>query len=251
MPTSVPRMRTRYSLGSRRRLSRRWTGGRITPRSVAICLRRLVTRPGSSPPLSRSMRRSSAVSDLELDGVDRDEVLQALGSRGPARRAASARRGRSLRARLAARQQEGAQREQAEGDGRHPRHAGQRPQHRRRVTQGARVAEHLTAHLEAQVGSAAGARHHDAGRGRDQQRRHLRHQAVADGEDGERLDGGGQRHVVADQPGQQAAHDVDRRDDEAGDRVAAHELAGAVHRAEELDLALQAPARRAWRRDRR
>ncbi len=46
--------------------------------------------------------------------------------------------------------------------------------------------------------------------------------------------------MVARQPGEKATHDVDQGNDKARDRVAAHELAGAVHGAEELDLTFQA-----------
>jgi hypothetical protein len=56
---------------------------------------------------------------------------------------------------------------------------------------------------------------------------------------------GREREVIACEPGDEAAHHVDERDDQARHGVAAHELAGAVHGAEELDLALEAGAPRA------
>jgi hypothetical protein len=99
------------------------------------------------------------------------------------------------------------------------------------------------AHVGAQVAAGAAAGDHDAGRGRHQQRRDLADQAVADGEDGVGVDGRRQRHLLAQQAGDEAAGDVDGGDDQAGHGVAAHELAGAVHGAEELDLLLQAARR--------
>ncbi len=43
-------------------------------------------------------------------------------------------------------------------------------------------------------------------------------------------------HAVLDHADDQPADDVDQRDDDAGDGVAADELAGTVHRAEEIGL---------------
>ena len=51
-----------------------------------------------------------------------------------------------------------------------------------------------------------------------------------------------ERHAVARHADDDAAEDVDRRDDEAGDGVAAHEFRGAVHRAEEGAFLLQLAA---------
>ena len=53
----------------------------------------------------------------------------------------------------------------------------------------------------------------------------------------------GQRHAMAGDADDDAAENVDAENDEAGDRVAAHEFRGAVHRAEERALLLEfAPA---------
>ena len=69
-----------------------------------------------------------------------------------------------------------------------------------------------------------------------EERRHLAHQAVADGEPREELGGLGERHAVLGHADDQPADDVDERDDDAGDGVAADELAGAVHGAVEVGL---------------
>ena len=75
-------------------------------------------------------------------------------------------------------------------------------------------------------------------RGGDDQRRHLRHDAVADGQ--QRV--GGQRlapaHAVLHHADHQAADDVHQDDEDAGDRVALDEPAGAVHRAVEVGFLL-------------
>ena len=75
--------------------------------------------------------------------------------------------------------------------------------------------------------------HHDTGCGGDQQRGDLRHQPVADrqGRVGRErtLDG----HVRPEQAHRQTAENVNQRDDQGADGVAADELAGAVHRAVE------------------
>ncbi len=62
------------------------------------------------------------------------------------------------------------------------------------------------------------------------------HQAVADGELGEDLGRLGERHAGFEHADDQAADDIDERDHDAGDGVAADELAGTVHRAEEVGL---------------
>ncbi len=96
----------------------------------------------------------------------------------------------------------------------------------------------LAGDLRAEVGLAAGAGDDDARRGRDQERRDLRDEAVADRQDRE----GVERRRENDMPLLQhadddAAEEVDRDDQDAGDRVALDELRGAVHRAVEVGLA--------------
>ncbi|KAG1446268.1 hypothetical protein G6F57_017361 [Rhizopus arrhizus] len=96
------------------------------------------------------------------------------------------------------------------------------------------VREQLADDLLADVLVGRHAGHDHASGGRDHQRRDLRDEAVTDGQ--QRVDTGriAHRHVVLRHAHDQAADDVDRHDQQAGDGVAAHELAGAVHRAEEV-----------------
>ena len=77
------------------------------------------------------------------------------------------------------------------------------------------------------VGRAAG--DDQAGRDREQQRRDLGDESVADRQDAVGVDGVGHRQVVLDDADGEAADEVDEGDDERGDRVATDELAGAVH----------------------
>ncbi len=72
------------------------------------------------------------------------------------------------------------------------------------------------------------------------QRGNLRHQAVADRQDGIGLHRIHDGYVVHRDADDQSADDVDQGDDDAGDGVALHELHGAVHRAVELTFARQA-----------
>ena len=64
---------------------------------------------------------------------------------------------------------------------------------------------------------------------RDHQRRDLRDQAVADGQQYVVMRRVADRHVVLDDADHQAADDVDQHHQDAGNRVAADELAGTVH----------------------
>ena len=77
------------------------------------------------------------------------------------------------------------------------------------------------------------------------------HQAIAGAQGREGRCGVGERHVIADQPDGEAANDVDRGDDQPGDRVAADELRGTVHRTVETALFLQVAAARCGRSFRR
>ena len=74
---------------------------------------------------------------------------------------------------------------------------------------------------------------------RDHQRRHLRDDAVADGQQRVALQRLAPGHAVLHHADDEPADDVDQHDDDAGDRVALDELAGAVHRAVEARLLLQ------------
>jgi hypothetical protein len=142
------------------------------------------------------------------------------------------------RARAAAEQHERQHRDA--GQQRHDDHHGARHAERARIA-GQLAQQRLVGRL-----ADAGLGDQQAGGGRDDQRRHLRHQAVADGE--QRVARGrlGEADVLLGDADDHAADDVDEHHQQAGDRVAAHELRGAVHRAEERALVLEllAPAPR-------
>ena len=91
------------------------------------------------------------------------------------------------------------------------------------------------------VGGAAdaGLRDQQARRGGDDQRRDLRDQAVADRQQRVGARGVGEAHALLGDADDDAADDVDEDDEQAGDRVAAHEFRGAVHGAEEAAFVLQ------------
>ena len=91
------------------------------------------------------------------------------------------------------------------------------------------------------VGGAADARFRDqqARRGGDDQRRHLRHQAVADGQQRIGVRGIAEAKALLGDADDDAADDVDEDDQQARDRVAAHEFRGAVHGAEEAAFVFQ------------
>ena len=74
---------------------------------------------------------------------------------------------------------------------------------------------------------------------RNQQRRDLRDQAVADGQHGVDLQGVAGGHVVLHHADGDAADHVDGDDDQAGDGVAVDELHGPVHGAEQLTFLAQ------------
>jgi hypothetical protein len=108
------------------------------------------------------------------------------------------------------------------------------------------VRAQLVGHHRADALVAAGRGDHDAGRRARDQRRHLRHQPVADRQDrvvGRRL---AEREAALHHPDEDPADDVDEGDQDRGDGVPLHELRGAVHGPEEVgrsrDL-LAAPAR--------
>ena len=117
------------------------------------------------------------------------------------------------------------QRQQAEQSGRHIKRA--------RI--GAELAEHRL------VGRAARATlgNQQAGGQRNDQRRDLGDEAVADRKLDEDVGRLAETHAMAQIADGDTADDVDGGDDEAGDGVAAHEFGSAVHRAEEGRLFLQ------------
>ena len=67
----------------------------------------------------------------------------------------------------------------------------------------------------------------------------MRDQAVADGEQRIGVRGFGEGEALLDHADDDSADDVDEHDQEARDRVAAHEFRRTVHRAEEAAFVLQ------------
>ena len=86
----------------------------------------------------------------------------------------------------------------------------------------------------AEIALGRGAGHDQTGRQRDQQRRDLRDEPVTDGQQAVGLDRLAERHVLLEHADREAADQVDRDDDDGGDRVALHELRRTVHRAVEV-----------------
>ena len=99
-----------------------------------------------------------------------------------------------------------------------------------------RAREQLPHELARQIGVAARASDEQTGGQRNQKRRHLADQAVADRQLGEDLGRLRKRHAALHHADHQAADDVDERDQNGGDGIAADELAGTVHRAKEVGL---------------
>ena len=88
--------------------------------------------------------------------------------------------------------------------------------------------ELLAQHRAHLVGVGRGGDHEARGRA-DDQRRHLRHETVADRENGVRARGLADVHAALDDTDEDAADDVDDDDENAEDRVALHVLGGTVH----------------------
>ena len=119
------------------------------------------------------------------------------------------------------------------GQQRHDQHDGGRHAERFRIS--GELAEQRF------VGGAAdaGLGDQETGGDRDDERRNLCHQAVADGEQCVGLGGFGEGQALLQNADHHAADDVDQHDQETGDGVAAHEFRSAVHGAEETGLVLQ------------
>ena len=83
-----------------------------------------------------------------------------------------------------------------------------------------------------------GAGDQDAGGGGGDEGGNLRHQAVADGEEGEALQGLVDGHALLHDADGKAAQHIDEGDENGGDGVAADEFARAVHRAVEIGFLL-------------
>ncbi len=106
------------------------------------------------------------------------------------------------------------------------------------------AAEQLLGDLLPDVLRAGGPGDDDGGGSGQQQRGKLRHQAVADGQQRVELRSLGQRQIVLQGTDRNTTQHVDEQDQDAGDSVAAHELAGTVHGAVEVGFLyhLGAPA---------
>ena len=124
--------------------------------------------------------------------------------------------------------------EQQEHEVGHAGHQAQQAHHAGGQDHHPRVHQQLADHLLADVLVGGHPGHGDAGGGGNHQRRNLRHQAVADGQQGVGAAGVGERHIVLQHADQQAADDVHRHDHQAGHGVAPDELAGTVHGAVEI-----------------
>ena len=194
------------------------TGGTTMPSSAAIWRRSMPMRASRVPPALLVHQRDQPEADLQLERVER----RAHRAR---RRAARARPGRAPRrprpSRLRSRSSPVAQRP-ADGEEEPPRtkngsfgrpgtsaeDADQHAGDERRLG----LVEELLATVEPR--SLLGARRagdDDAGGDRDQQRRDLRDEAVADRQQREVLAGLGDRHALLDDADEDAADDVDAR----------------------------------------
>ena len=181
-------------------------------------------------------QRDQAITDFEAQRVFGTHVVpaQLRGRGGRARCSLLPRRGLLLRdqpGRAAA-----AGGEDQEDEVGHARDDPDQAQHASGDRQHPRLAEGLRVDLLGHVAGARIARHQHRHRHAGEQRGHLRDQAVADGQQGVVLQRLGERQVVLHDSDQQAAEDVDEQDQDAGDGVAADELAGAVHGAVEVGL---------------
>ena len=258
----LPFSTKRYSLLPSCRLSRSRIGGISTPMSEANVRRTPVTRSSRSPPfaLSASGIRPKPSSICSVSSVSR--VLQfssafasaavaapatgALPPPGLPFMPAAARRRRLRRefrhAVLVERiRQQPHQRRHREK--RHRRQAGHNrhdAEHHRQNRQRLGIKQQLPAQFAAQVVLGRGARHQNTGGHRRDQRRHLRNQTVADGQHREARQGLVHRHALLHDADGETADDVDERDENGRDGVAAHKFARAVHRAVKIRLFLHA-----------
>ena len=130
----------------------------------------------------------------------------------------------------------------AECEERDERQSGQqshRDHHRGRHAERLRVAGKLAEQRLVGGAADAGLGHQQARGGRHDQRRNLRDQAVADGEQRVGVGGIGEAQAFLHDADDHAADDVDDDDEQAGDGVAADEFGGAVHGAEEAGFVFQ------------
>ncbi len=128
------------------------------------------------------------------------------------------------------------------------RHVGNQAHHAQdpaRDRHHARIGEQLRRQLRPDVFAGGDAADDHACRRRDHQGGNLRNQAIADGQQRIGLGRRADVEAVLRHADNQAADYVDRHDHQARDRIAAHELAGTVHRPVEVCLLGDARAARA------
>ena len=104
------------------------------------------------------------------------------------------------------------------------------------------IGQQLPGQFAAQVLLGGGAGDQNAGGGGGDEGGNLRNQAVADGEQGEPLQGLVDGHALLHDADGEPAEDVDEGDEDGGDGVAADELARAVHGAVEIGFLLDLAA---------
>ena len=185
-------------------------------------------------------QRDQPIADLQAHQIDRIDVLpaQLLAFRLLQGRQLVGRQSRhgGVGARLAVflapdqpGKARGHQAQAHEGRVRHTRHQADDDQQTRRHRQRLGRGEHLPVDLLAHVLGSGHAGDHDRRRGGQQQRGNLRHQAVADGQQGIDARRLASRQVVLQGTDGHATEQGDEHDQQAGDGVTAHEFAGTVH----------------------
>ena len=119
----------------------------------------------------------------------------------------------------------------------------QHAEHSREQGQGFRIEQKLAAQFAAQIVFRRGARHQNTGGDGGDQRGNLRDETVANGQQREALQGFAHGHALLHDADGETADDVDERDEDRRDGVAADKFAGPIHRAVKVRLLLDcAPA---------
>ena len=232
-----------YAFGSRESSSRSRTPGITTPMSAASARRTSPMRSSSASESGGTSNRASSPPISIADGIDADESEREF---RPAHDVAARplpieRLGRllALPAPLrGVRNRERAAAEHEKDRTRKRRNQREREKQSAGAAQHVRTREKLRGEIGAERAVGSDARHHHAHRGRNEERRQRRDERVADREQGERVERVERRESVIRDADDESAGEVQRHDDERRDRVAFDELAGAVHRAVEIGLAL-------------
>ena len=180
-----------------------------------------------------------AVTDLETDEIDGRQIVPGqLGLLCDRRRLGLGRLdGRSRRASLQviACVERGCA-EAQESDIGHARQEAEQREDGACRRQNTRTEEDLLDDLLSQGLRTRHTRHDDRYGRREQQRRNLRNEPVADRQQRVQAPGLGKREIVLQNADEQPADDVEREDQDAGDGVAANEFTGTVHRAVKIRL---------------